>query len=248
MDQNNNEKKPRIGIPVAIVATGAIIALTIFYKYGVSFSLMPKSVVRDSDSSRSVEADQQKNLDNIRPMSEKDHILGNLNAPVKIVEFSDTECPFCKNFHFTMKDIIKNYGDKAVWAYRYFPIEQLHPVNARAEAVALECANELGGNSAFWAYLDKLFEVTPSNNQLDQSLLPVIAESVGVNRTQFITCATSDKYAARISEDWQEAVTAGAEATPFIVVIAPNGKKYSIVGAQSYATVASIIDLALKEK
>src|SRR3989344_1192370 len=53
-----------------------------------------------------------------------------------------------------------SYDGKAVWVYRHFPVEQLHPVKARAEAEALECANELGGNKSFWAYLDKLFEVT----------------------------------------------------------------------------------------
>lgn len=235
-----------MAVPIAIIAAGAIVALTIFYVYGLNFSVKP--INKNSSDGFNPESASKNDLNNIKSVSEKDHILGNLNASIKLIEFSDTECPFCKKFHSTMKEIIKNYDGKAVWVYRHFPIEQLHPVKARAEANALECANELGGSSAFWDYLDKLFEATPSNNQLDQNLLPAIAENIGVDRARFESCLASDKYAAHVSEDWQDAAMIGAEATPFTVIISPNGKKYSIVGAQSYTAVASVIDQALKEK
>lgn len=109
---------------------------------------------------------------NIPPITEKDHILGNPNAEIKIVEYSDTECPFCKRFDTTMNDIMKEYqsSGKVAWVYRYFPLDSIHP-RARHEAEALECANELGGNAKFWEYLTGIFKVTPGNNGLDPALL-----------------------------------------------------------------------------
>ena len=106
----------------------------------------------------------------MRPVSSDDHILGNVNAKIIIVEYSDLECPFCKMFHNTMHQVVeKNNGDVA-WIYRHYPIPQLHP-KAFHEAEATECAWEQGGNSVFWKYTDKIFEITPSNNGLDEAKL-----------------------------------------------------------------------------
>ncbi len=106
----------------------------------------------------------------IRPVSESDHILGNIDAKIIIVEYSDLECPFCKVFHSTMHQVVKEYSGEVAWVYRHFPIVGLHP-KAFREAEATECAWEQGGNEVFWKYTDKLFEVTPSNNGLEESLL-----------------------------------------------------------------------------
>jgi protein-disulfide isomerase len=108
----------------------------------------------------------------IPPVTEKDFITGNPNAEIKIVEYSDTECPFSKRFHQTMIDIMKEQGPngKVAWVYRYFPLDGLHQ-KARYEAEAVACAAEQGGNAKFWEYLDLLFKVTPSNDGLDASLL-----------------------------------------------------------------------------
>ncbi len=189
----------------------------------------------------------------VKPVDGEDHILGNPDAPVKLVEFSDFECPFCKRFHLTMKRLMNEYGEdgKVAWVYRHFPLDSLHS-KARKEAQAAECANELGGNEAFWAYSDRLFEVTPSNNRLDLALLPRIAQLIGLDRAKFEACLEGDsrggKYAAHIEADVQDAVASGGTGTPFSLVIAPNGKTFPISGAQPYAALKSIIDLALKEK
>ncbi len=189
----------------------------------------------------------------VKPVDGEDHILGNPDAPVKLVEFSDFECPFCKRFHRTMKRLMDEYGKdgKVAWVYRHFPLDSLHS-KARKEAQAAECANELGGNEAFWAYADRLFEVTPSNDRLDLALLPRIAQKIGLDRAKFEACLEGDarggKYAAHIEADVQDATASGGTGTPFSLVIAPNGKIFPINGAQPYAAVKSIIDLALKEK
>ena len=184
----------------------------------------------------------------VKPVAAEDHVRGNLAAPVKVIEFSDFECPFCKGFHATMKQVMGDYekDGKVAWVYRHFPIDELHP-KARKEAQAAECANELGGNKAFWAYTDKLFEVTPSNNRLDPAQLPQIAEAVGLDRAKFDTCLDgSGKFAAHIEANIQDAAASGGQGTPYSVVITPNGKVVPINGAQPYEEVKAIIDTALK--
>jgi protein-disulfide isomerase len=199
------------------------------------------------------QAEEQRRRGAAKPVDAEDHILGSLDAPVKLVEFSDFECPFCKRFHPTMKRLMNEYGKagKVAWVYRHFPLDSLHS-KARKEAQAAECANELGGNEAFWAYSDRLFEVTPSNNRLDLALLPRIAQKIGLDRAKFETCLKGDarggKYAAHIEADVQDAVASGGTGTPFSLVIAPNGKIFPINGAQPFAALKSIIDLALKEE
>lgn len=189
----------------------------------------------------------------VKSVDSEDHILGNLDAPVKLVEFSDFECPFCKNLHVTMWRLMDEYGmdGKVAWVYRHFPIDEIHS-QARKEAQAAECANELGGNEAFWAYVDRLFEVTPSDDLLDLALLPRIAQEIGLDRAKFEDCLEGDarggKYAAHIEADYQDAKASGGTATPYIIIIGPNGQTFPITGSQPYVVFKSIIDLALKEE
>lgn len=189
-------------------------------------------------------------VENIKPVSGDDHILGNPEAPVKVVTFFDTECPFCKRFHPTMQQLIQEYGGagRVAWVYRHFPLDQLHPVKARKEAEATECANELGGNAKFWEYTDRLYEITPSNNNLDPNELSRIADHVGLDRVQFEQCLNSGKYAPHIQEDLDDAIRSGGTGTPYNVVIAGSGKKFVISGAQPYSAVKSIIEIALQER
>jgi protein-disulfide isomerase len=173
------------------------------------------------------------------PVSDSDHIRGNVNAEVTIVEYSDLECPFCKVFHGTMQQAMAAYGDKVRWVYKHFPLDQLHP-KADKEAEAAECAGELGGNDVFWAYIDKIFEVTPSNNGLDLALLPVIAQDLGLDRVQFESCLASGKYAELVEAHFQEGTRLGVNGTPGSFV---NGQP--VRGAVPFETLRSIIDAQL---
>lgn len=205
---------------------------------------------------REREAEDQKlqvAAESVQPISEADHVRGNRDATVKLIEFSDFECPFCKSFHPTTKALLDEYGKDAKVAivYRHFPLDQLHS-KARKEAQAAECANEQGGNDAFWAFADKLFEVTPSNNQLDLAELPKLAAEIGLDETKFTECLAGDmkggKYAAHIEENSQDAISSGGTGTPYSLVISARGTLYPINGALPYASVKSIVDRALQEK
>ncbi|MDP9249475.1 MAG: thioredoxin domain-containing protein [bacterium] len=92
----------------------------------------------------------------MRPVSPDDHIVGDINSEIIIVEYSDLDCPYCKVFHNTMHQVIEQSEGKVAWVYRHYPIPQLHP-NAPKKAEETECAWELGGNEAFWKYADKVF-------------------------------------------------------------------------------------------
>lgn len=174
-------------------------------------------------------------------ITDQDWVKGNRDAKVSIVEFSDTECPFCKRFHSTMQRIINEYGDDVNWVYRHFPLASLHP-KAPKEAEATECAGELGGNDGFWAYLDRLFEITPSNNGLDASQLPQIAEDVGLDRAKFETCLSSGKYTNKVSDQYNQATAAGGRGTPYSVIVTKDGQKIPLSGAVPFEQVKTVID------
>lgn len=95
-------------------------------------------------------------LRNVRPVDREDYIRGPADAPLAIIEYSDFECPFCGQFHPTMKQIIAEFPAEVVWIYRHFPLDNIHP-QASPAAIASECVGKLAGNEAFWGFADGLF-------------------------------------------------------------------------------------------
>ncbi|MDP3996321.1 MAG: thioredoxin domain-containing protein [bacterium] len=207
-EETSQTHGPSLTVPMAIVIAALIIGGAIFFSRG-----------SENSSLAAVEKAQNgdfKNLEiNLLPIGEEDHIRGNPNAEIILIEYSDLECPFCKNFHFTMKEVMEQYGKdgSVAWAYRHFPLTQIHP-KAVDEAEATECAASLGGNNVFWNYLDKVFETTPSNNGLDLNILPKLAEDVGLNRAAFTACLQSGQFADKIQSDYAGGIDAGVTGTP----------------------------------
>lgn len=174
----------------------------------------------------------------------QDHFLGNKNAKVTLVEYSDMECPFCKRFHPTMQQVITDYGDKVKWVYRHFPLS-FH-ANAQKEAEASECAAKLGGNDAFWKYTDKIFERTTSNGTgfaLDQ--LTPLAKEIGLNTTKFQTCLDSGEFTQKVKDEETAGAAEGVTGTPGTIIIDANGNTSLIPGALPYEQVKPMIEKAL---
>lgn len=229
------EKYKEYVVPAAIIVAGIFIAGAVVYGPAI----------------RERTADSLESAVNTEPpapgvpvevaVDSQDHIRGNIAAPVTIVEFSDLECPFCKSFHPTMQQVLSEYGDKVRWVYKHFPLDQLHP-KASKEAEAAECAGALGGNDVFWRYVDRVFEITPSNNGLNLALLPQIAEDLGLNRPAFEACLNDGKYAERVKEDYRQGISLGVNGTPASFV---NG--VSISGAVPYEALKAAIDEALAQ-
>ena len=234
-------------VPAAILIAGGFIAAAVFM--GGNGNTAP---VANTGNNQPTQAAPQPtgSTDDIRPITAEDHIKGDINAPIKIVEYSDSECPFCKRFHNTMNEIVADPANSDVaWVYRQFPLEQLHPQKAMAEAVASECAAELGGNDAFWQFADRFMELTPSNNRTEiETVIPQIVREIGLDETAFQTCFESGKYDDHIQADIANAVETGGRGTPWSILIAPNGKTFPINGAQPTASVQQLIELARNEQ
>lgn len=182
----------------------------------------------------------------VPPLNDSDHILGNRNSRLLFVEYSDLECPFCKLFHPTTKQILEEYKDNLAIVYRHFPLD-IHP-KARKEAEAAECAQEVGQPDDFWKLIDKIFEVTPSNNGLNLDDLPILAKQIGLNENKFTDCLSSGKFVQRIENDYDQGSKAGVSATPTSFIIdAKTGKTKTITGAVRAEQIKSVIDSMLKE-
>ncbi len=233
-----SQPKNFLAVPIAIVLAGLLIAGAVFFRGPGQANIA---------GAQPGAAEPSGDLEQMKPVSKEDHIRGNPNAPVKIVEYSDTECPFCKRFHTTMQQVMNDYGNdgKVAWVYRHFPLDQLH-AKARKEAEATECAAELGGNDKFWAYLDRLMEITPANDGLDLAELPKIAQYVGIDTAKFNECLSSGRYAKKIEEHVQNAIATGGNGTPWSIVVGKDGKKYPLSGAQPISAIKQLIDLASK--
>lgn len=221
-------------IPLAIVVAGGFVATAIYFGTGSADS--PTAAIDTNNLDTQID---------LVPVTERDHIIGSRNSALVIIEYSDTECPFCKTFHNTMHQITREYDGKVAWVYRHFPIAQLH-TKAAKESEATECAAELGGHQAFWKYIDKIFETTSSNDSLDPSELPRIATAIGLDVTAFNTCLSSGRHAELVKKSVEEAIKAGALGTPYSVIVAKDGKKVVINGAEPIAMVKAKIDALLK--
>jgi protein-disulfide isomerase len=174
-----------------------------------------------------------------------DHILGNPNAKVKVVEYMDLECPHCKAFNTTMHQIMDYYGTSGnvAWVQRPFPLASIHS-KAPREAEAAECAAEIGGDSGYFKYTDRLFEITPSDNGLNLDQLPTIAGDVGLNVQAFNSCLSSGKFTKKVTDSYSEAIALGAQGTPYILLMVGN-ESVVLTGAQPYDSMRAAIDAVL---
>ena len=245
MENNSNNYT----IPISIIIAGAMIAGAVMFSSDNNASDAGNTAV-NKEQRKQTETKTDISMENLNPVNSKDHIIGNPNATIKIVEYSDFECPFCKKFHATMQRVMDEYGKKGevAWVYRQFPIKQLHPKNAFKVATAAECAAEQGGNDGFWSFTDRFFELTPSNDRTDlDTVIPQIVNEIDLDSSSFEECLASGRYDDHIQSDMTNAIETGARGTPWSIIVTPSGKKFPIDGAQQYQTVKSLIDIALKE-
>lgn len=166
-------------------------------------------------------------------VSDADHIRGNKDAGITIVEFSDIQCPYCGRFHNTMKQVADAYPNDVRWVYKHFPLDSIHPY-ARKAAEASECACE---QVKFWEYVDYLFD---NQSSLNTNFLTSAAGTVGLNASDFESCLSSGKYASKVNSDYNQGRAAGVTGTPGSVI---NGEL--VKGAVSFETIKAKIE-ALK--
>ena len=190
----------------------------------------------------------QEKAKNVRPVSaDSDHIFGAPDAAISVVVYTDFECPFCKPFHQTLKDLVTAYDGKVNWVYRHFPLP-FHNPGAQKQAEAVECAAELGGNDLFWKFSDGIFDRTTSNGKgFPIEKLTPLAEELGLDATQFQACLDSEKYAQRVQDQTKEGSESGVNGTPGSILI--NHQTGAIVlksGALPLEMLKQAIDEMLK--
>ncbi|MHB8621748.1 MAG: DsbA family protein [Sulfuricaulis sp.] len=183
----------------------------------------------------------------VPPPTKSDHIYGNLKAPVSLIEYSDFECPFCKIFHTTAKQLVDRSNGQVNWVYRHFPLD-MHNPGATKEAEASECAAELGGNAVFWKFADAIYERTHSNgNGFPVANLVPLAVELGLNQEAFRQCLDSGRLASRIQHDIATGTKAGVQGTPGnILMNTRTGKVVSMQGAQPYESMSAAVQHLLK--
>ncbi len=224
--------KSQYVLPLTIVVAGALIAGAVFLVGKTSVPTTPGGATGNITA---------------RPYDPAtDHILGNPNAQVKVVEYMDLECPHCKAFETTMHQVMDYYGlsGNVAWVSRPFPLASIHS-KAPEEAQAAECAAEQGGNTAYFKFIDQLFSVTPSNNGLDLAQLPTIAGAAGLDVAAFNSCVASNKYAQKITDSYNEAIALGAQGTPFTLIMVGTDA-VTLSGDQPYDSMRAAIDAVLQ--
>lgn len=150
-------------------------------------------------------------------------LRGDPKASVTIVEFSDFQCPYCRESYPIMKDLLLKYPGQIKIAYRDFPLRESHP-HAQMAAEAARCANEQG---KFWEYHDLLFS---NPEKLDRAGLLQQAHALKLDDKLFESCLDSGKFRAAIDEDIRAGTGAHVEGTPAFFI---NGVLLSGVQSES---------------
>lgn len=176
--------------------------------------------------------------ENVPVVTKDDHIRGNVNAKITLVEYSDFQCPYCGSFHPTMNKVIEEYKDKVRWVYRHFPLS-FHP-NAQPAALAAECASEQG---KFWEFADSMFA---NQDSLGDEYYKKLATDNKLNIKKFNDCYSSKKYLNKIQSQAQTGGAAGVDGTPGTFVVDQNGNATPLKGAVQYETIKAEIDKLLK--
>jgi protein-disulfide isomerase len=143
-------------------------------------------------------------------IKEGDPVFGKADSNVKMIIFSDFQCPYCKLFQQALRQTMKTYGDRVVFGFKHLPLS----FHAQAENAALssECANEQG---KFWEYGDKLFATQAEwSAATDTQKFKDYARTMGLKTAQFNQCLDEKKYQSKIDADKAEAAGFGITGTP----------------------------------
>jgi len=171
----------------------------------------------------------------IPEVTSADHIRGNKDAAVTLVEYSDFQCPYCLRFTPTVEKALQEFPNDVRLVYRHFPLNSIHP-NAQKSAEASECASE---QWKFWEMHDKIFEQNAANN-MSVAEWKQLASDMGLDTAKFNDCLDSDKYASLVQQNAAGGQAAGVRGTPATFV---NGQLVS--GAVPYEQLKAVIQSKL---
>jgi protein-disulfide isomerase len=146
-------------------------------------------------------------LDLVEPVTAVDHVQGPDHAPVTIVEYGDFECPNCKQAAPAVGMLLKRFGNQVRFAYRHYPLEEVHP-HALQAAEAAECA---GAQGRFWDMHEQLFG---HQTHLDLEHLRRYADDIGLDMARYVADIDDHVYLQRIREHLDSGRRSGVRGTP----------------------------------
>jgi protein-disulfide isomerase len=150
------------------------------------------------------------------PDNKRDHIHGSPDAPISLLEYGDYDCPFCGQVQPIVQEILERLGDNLCFAFRHFPLTNVHPHSEHAA----EAAEAAGAQGKFWEMHDALF----ANQQaLEDEFLAEYAAALGLDDERLLREVISEAYAQRIREDFLSGVKGGVNGTPTFFI---NGERY----------------------
>lgn len=170
------------------------------------------------------------------PVTEEDHIQGNLNAPVILVEYGDYECPFCTMAFPVIKKIQEHFGEQLCFVFRNFPLSEVHPF---AE-IAAETAEFAGLHRRYWAMHDLIYA---NNRNLSSETLFELAKNLGFSTMELEQAIQNHTFMAKIKEDFLGGVRSGVNGTPTFFI---NENRYN--GPFDYDRLTAAIDTAMPSK
>ena len=233
-EANKNFDWSRFILPGAIILAGVLISAAIIYSNGGFSKFNTGGAANIGDTSTGPKA----------VSTDDDAYLGDKDAPVVMIEFSDFQCPFCRSFWRDTLPLIKSeYIDtgKVRFVYRDFPLS-FHP-GAMPAAQAAECAEDQG---KYWEMHDKIFseqeKLGSGTVQFSIDDLKKWSNQIGLDQNEFNSCLDSGKYANEVANDQNDGQAAGVSGTPGFFI---NGK--SIVGAQPFSVFKSLIEEELNK-
>jgi len=208
-------KQSSLTLPISIVVAGLIIGVlsagAIMYTQrapGEDGEMPP------SEGARGVAVEEL----SYAPVSADDHIRGSIEAPVKLVTYSDFDCSFCKVHHPTLIALYEAHGGASfAWVYRHFPLQRAGESSV-LQAVASECVALRAGNEGFWRFVDKLKLHDPANpnRRIDLALLPRLATEAGVTDiAAYERCYANNETLAKVEAQREDGMNAGATGTPY---------------------------------
>ncbi len=157
------------------------------------------------------------------PVSETDHLLGQADAPITLVEYGDYQCPHCARAHPRVTTLQQRFGDRLTFVFRNFPLAESHPEAFHA-AEAAESVAAHWGTDAFWKMHDLLFEHQQDDlDALDDAHLARYAEAAGASAEQVQEDLDDGVYGERVREDFMSGVRSGVNGTPTFFI---NGTRY----------------------
>lgn len=168
--------------------------------------------------------------------NERDHIRGNPNALVTLLEYGDYECPYCGQAYYILKEVEQRMGDRVRFAFRNFPLTQIHP---HAEHAA-EAAEAAGGQGKFWEMHDTLYE---HQRALDDLHLLQYAADIGLDVARFERDMAEHTYLPRIRDDFMSGVRSGVNGTPTFFI---NGRRHD--GSYDLDTLLDALEAALEHE